>query len=102
MRNVIAKRLAESKFTAPHYYLMVEINMDKAIEARKELNSLPDTKVSFNDMVIKATALALRKHPQINSSWAGDKIIHHGNINVGVAVAVPDGLVVPVLKNTDL
>ena len=101
VRNVIAKRLSESKFTAPHYYLMVEINMDKAIEARKELNSLPDTKVSFNDMVIKATALALRKHPQINSSWAGDKIIHHGNINVGVAVAVPDGLVVPVLKNTD-
>lgn len=101
MRNVIAKRLAESKFSAPHYYLMVEINMDKAIEARKELNSLPDTKVSFNDMVIKATALALRKHPQINSSWAGDKIVHHGNINVGVAVAVPDGLVVPVLKNTD-
>jgi len=101
IRNVIAKRLSESKFTAPHYYLMVEINMDKAIEARKELNSLPDTKVSFNDMVIKATALALRKHPQVNSSWAGDKIIHHGNINVGVAVAIPDGLVVPVLKNAD-
>ena len=101
MRNIIAKRLAESKFTAPHYYLMVEINMDKAIEARKEINSVPDTKVSFNDMVIKAVAVALRKHPQVNSSWAGDKIIHHGNINVGVAVAVPDGLVVPVLKNTD-
>ena len=101
VRNVIAKRLSESKFTAPHYYLMVEVNMDKAIEARKELNSLPDTKVSFNDMVIKATALALRKHPQVNSSWAGDKIIHHGNINVGVAVAIPDGLVVPVLKNAD-
>ena len=101
VRNVIAKRLSESKFTAPHYYLMVEINMDKAIEARKELNSLPDTKVSFNDMVIKATALALRKHPQVNSSLAGDKIIHHGNINVGVAVAIPDGLVVPVLKNAD-
>jgi len=101
MRNVIAKRLSESKFNAPHYYLTVEINMDKAIEARKEINSLPDTKISFNDMVIKATALALRKHPQVNSSWAGDKIIHHGNINVGVAVAVPDGLVVPVLKNTD-
>ncbi len=101
VRNVIAKRLSESKFTAPHYYLMVEINMDKAIEARKELNSLPDIKVSFNDMVIKATALALRKHPQVNSSWAGDKIIHHGNINVGVAVAIPDGLVVPVLKNAD-
>ena len=101
MRNIIAKRLAESKFTAPHYYLTVEINMDKAIEARKEINSVPDTKVSFNDMVIKAVAVALRKHPQVNSSWAGDKIVHHGNINVGVAVAVPDGLVVPVLKNTD-
>ncbi|MEC5174475.1 pyruvate dehydrogenase complex dihydrolipoamide acetyltransferase [Chryseobacterium nepalense] len=101
VRNVIAKRLSESKFTAPHYYLMVEINMDKAIEARKEINSLPDTKISFNDMIIKATAVALRKHPQVNSSWAGDKIIHRGNINVGVAVAIPDGLVVPVLKNTD-
>lgn len=101
MRNIIAKRLAESKFTAPHYYLTVEINMDKAIEARKEMNAVPDTKVSFNDMVIKAVAVALRKHPQVNSSWAGDKIVHHGNINVGVAVAVPDGLVVPVLKNTD-
>lgn len=101
VRNVIAKRLSESKFTAPHYYLMVEITMDKAIAARKEINSLPDTKVSFNDMIIKATAFALRKHPQVNSSWAGDKIIHRGNINIGVAVAIPDGLVVPVLKNTD-
>lgn len=101
VRNVIAKRLCESKFSAPHYYLMVEINMDKAIEARKEINSIPDTKISFNDMIIKATAIALRKHPQVNSSWAGDKIIHRGNINIGVAVAIPDGLVVPVLKNTD-
>ncbi|ROH99626.1 pyruvate dehydrogenase complex dihydrolipoamide acetyltransferase [Chryseobacterium daecheongense] len=101
VRNIIAKRLSESKFTAPHYYLMVEINMDKAIEARKEINSLPDTKISFNDMIIKATAIALRKHPQVNSSWAGDKIIHRGNINIGVAVAIPDGLVVPVLRNTD-
>src|SRR5690606_36957518 len=101
VRNIIAKRLAESKFSAPHYYLMVEINMDKAIEARKEINSLPDTKISFNDMIIKATAMALRKHPQVNSSLAGDKIIHHGDINVGVAVAIPDGLVVPVLRNTD-
>ena len=75
--------------------------MDKAIEARKEINSLLDTKISFNDMIIKATAVALRKHPQVNSSWAGDKIIHRGNINIGVAVAIPDGLVVPVLKNTD-
>ena len=101
VRSIIAKRLAESKFSAPHYYLMVEINMDKAIEARKEINSIPDTKISFNDMIIKATAIALRKHPQVNSSWAGDKIIHRGNINIGVAVAIPDGLVVPVLKNTD-
>ncbi|MDR2235779.1 MAG: 2-oxo acid dehydrogenase subunit E2 [Chryseobacterium sp.] len=101
VRNIIAKRLSESKFSAPHYYLMVEINMDKAIVARKEINSIPDTKISFNDMIIKATAIALRKHPQVNSSWAGDKIIHRGNINIGVAVAIPDGLVVPVLKNTD-
>lgn len=101
VRNIIAKRLSESKFTAPHYYLIVEIDMDKAIEARKEINSLPDTKISFNDMVIKATAMALRKHPQVNSTWHADKIVHHGNINVGVAVAIPDGLVVPVLKNAD-
>ena len=101
VRNIIAKRLSESKFTAPHYYLMVEISMDKAMEARKEINSLPDTKISFNDMVIKATAMALRKHPQVNSTWHADKIVHHGNINVGVAVAIPDGLVVPVLKNAD-
>lgn len=101
VRNIIAKRLSESKFTAPHYYLIVEINMDKAIEARNEINSLPDTKISFNDMVIKATAMALKKHPQVNSTWNADKIVHHGNINVGVAVAIPDGLVVPVLKNAD-
>ena len=101
VRNIIAKRLSESKSTAPHYYLIVEINMDKAIIARKEINSLPDTKISFNDMIIKATAMALRKHPQVNSTWKDDKIIHHGNINVGVAVAIPDGLVVPVLKNAD-
>ncbi len=101
IRTIIAKRLSESKFTAPHYYLIIEVNMDKAIQARKEINSLPDTRVSFNDMIIKATAMALRKHPQVNSSWKEDRIVHHGNINVGVAVAVPDGLVVPVLKNTD-
>jgi pyruvate dehydrogenase E2 component (dihydrolipoamide acetyltransferase) len=101
VRNIIAKRLAESKFSAPHYYLMIEVNMDKAIAIRGEINAVAPSKVSFNDMVIKATALALKQHPQINSSWAGDKIIHHGNINVGVAVAIEDGLVVPVLKNTD-
>jgi len=101
VRNIIAKRLSESKFTAPHYYLMVEIAMDKAMQARAEINALPDTKISFNDMIIKAVAMALRKHPQVNSSWKADKIVHHGEINVGVAVAIPDGLVVPVLKNTD-
>ncbi|MFC6267575.1 2-oxo acid dehydrogenase subunit E2 [Frigoriflavimonas asaccharolytica] len=101
VRNIIAKRLSESKFTAPHYYLIVEINMDKAIIARSEINALPDTKISYNDMIIKAVAMALRKHPQVNSTWKADKIIHHGEINVGVAVAIPDGLVVPVLKNTD-
>lgn len=101
MRNIIAKRLAESKFTAPHYYLTIEVDMDKAIVARTEINTLPDTKISYNDMIIKAVAVALRKHPQVNSSWAGDKVIHHGDINIGVAVAVPDGLLVPVLRNTD-
>ncbi len=101
VRSIIAKRLSESKYTAPHYYLIVEIDMDRAIEARQQINSLPDTKISYNDMIIKATAMALRKHPMVNSSWGGDKIIHHGDINVGVAVAIPDGLVVPVLRNTD-
>ena len=101
IRNIIAKRLSESKFTAPHYYLMVEVDMGSAINARKEMNEISETKISFNDIIIKAVALSLKKHKQINSSWAEDKIIHHGNINIGVAVAIEDGLVVPVLKNTD-
>ena len=102
MRKTIARRLAESKFTAPHYYLTVELNMDNAMEARKTINSLPDTKVSFNDMVVKACAMALKKHPQVNSTWtdAATMINHH--VNVGVAVAVEDGLVVPVVNHTDL
>src|SRR5690606_7888485 len=102
MRKTIARRLAESKFTAPHYYLTIEINMDNAIESRKIINALPDTKVSFNDMVVKACAMALKKHPQVNSSWTdADTIINH-HVNVGVAVAVEDGLVVPVINHTDL
>lgn len=101
IRNIIAKRLAESKFTAPHYYLMVEVDMGNAINARKEMNEISEVKISFNDIIIKAVALSLKKHKQINSSWAEDKIIHHGNINIGVAVAIEDGLVVPVLKNAD-
>jgi len=101
MRKVIAKRLAESKYSAPHYYLNVELDMDNAIEARKQLNAVPNTKVSFNDIVVKACAMALRKHPAINSTWYDDKIVQHADINIGVAVAVEDGLLVPVVKNTD-
>ena len=101
MRKVIAKRLAESKYSAPHYYLNVELDMDNAIEARKQLNAVPNTKVSFNDIVVKACAMALRKHPAVNATWHEDKIVQHGVINIGVAVAVEDGLLVPVVKNTD-
>ncbi|SDS53855.1 pyruvate dehydrogenase complex dihydrolipoamide acetyltransferase [Gramella sp. MAR_2010_147] len=101
MRKVIAKRLGESKFTAPHYYLTIEVNMENAMASRKHINEMPDVKVSFNDMVIKASAMALRKHPQVNSQWTGDatKIARH--IHMGVAVAVEEGLVVPVLKFAD-
>ncbi|MBS7229960.1 2-oxo acid dehydrogenase subunit E2 [Flavobacterium psychroterrae] len=101
MRKIIAKRLAESLFTAPHYNLVIEVSMDDAMAARATINSVPDTKVSFNDMVIKACALALKKHPKINSQWKEDVIIINHHVNIGVAVAVEDGLVVPVLKFTD-
>ncbi|MGB5430733.1 2-oxo acid dehydrogenase subunit E2 [Eudoraea sp.] len=101
MRKVIAKRLSESKFTAPHYYLMIEVDMDNAMASRVKINSLPDTKVSFNDMVVKACAMALKKHPQVNTSWNGDTTRYNQHIHVGVAVAVDEGLVVPVLKFTD-
>lgn len=102
MRKVIAKRLSASKFTAPHYYLNVEVNMDNCILARKQMNDAhPESKISFNDIIVKASALALRKHPQVNSSWQDDATLIHGEINVGVAVAVEDGLLVPVIKNTD-
>ena len=101
MRKVIAKRLGESKFSAPHYYLTIEVDMDNAKASREQINSLPDTKVSFNDMVVKACAMALKKHPQVNTSWNGDTTRYNHHISVGVAVAVEDGLVVPVLKFTD-
>lgn len=101
MRKVIAKRLSESKFTAPHYYLTIEVAMDSAMASRNTINSLPDTKVSFNDMVIKACAMALKKHPKVNSQWKEDVTVIHHHINIGVAVAVEDGLVVPVLKFAD-
>lgn len=100
MRKVIARRLGESKFTAPHFYLTVEINMDAATAARNDLKK-NDIRVSFNDFVVKASAMALKKHPQINSSWHGDKITVHPHVNIGVAVAVPDGLLVPVINNAD-
>jgi len=102
MRKTIARRLAESKFTAPHYYLTIEINMDQAMESRKVINAIPDTKVSFNDMVVKACAMALKKHPQVNSQWTEAATIINHHVNVGVAVAVEDGLVVPVVNHTDL
>ncbi|MBT8266207.1 MAG: pyruvate dehydrogenase complex dihydrolipoamide acetyltransferase [Bacteroidia bacterium] len=98
MRKVIAKRLAESKFTAPHYYLIVEFDMDNAIAFREQYNSLPDTKISYNDMIVKACALALRQHPQVNSRWYEDRMQLNNHVHIGVAVAVEDGLVVPVLK----
>jgi len=101
MRKTIARRLSESKFTAPHFYLTVEIDMDAAIKARKEINALAETKVSFNDMVIKAAAVALKSHPQVNSSWLGDHIRLNGDINIGVAVAVEEGLLVPVVRHAD-
>ncbi len=98
MRKVIAKRLAESKFTAPHYYLNVEFDMDNAIAFREQVNAIPDTKISFNDMVVKACALALKQHPQVNSQWFADKMRLNHHVHIGVAVAVEDGLVVPVVK----
>lgn len=101
MRKVIARRLGESKFTAPHYYLGIEIDMENAMASRKMINALPDTKVSFNDMVVKASAMALRKHPQVNSEWHETTTRLNKHINIGVAVAVEDGLVVPVVKATD-
>ena len=101
MRKSIAKRLSASKFSAPHYYLGVELNMDNAIAFRQQFNTLPDTKISFNDIVLKAVALALKEHPQVNSQWFDDKVVQNHHVHLGVAVAVEDGLVVPVLKFTD-
>ncbi|WP_281847960.1 pyruvate dehydrogenase complex dihydrolipoamide acetyltransferase [Olleya namhaensis] len=98
MRKAIAKNLAKSKFTAPHYYLNVEFDMDNAMAFRTQYNSIPDTKISFNDMIVKACALALRQHPQVNSQWFDDKMRLNNHVHIGVAVAVEDGLLVPVVK----
>lgn len=101
MRKTIARRLSESKFSSPHYYETIDIDMSAVWDARKQLNEISDTKISFNDIVVKACATALRQHPDINSSWQGDKIIEHGDVNVAVAVGIDEGLVTPVIDNTD-
>ena len=101
MRKAIAKSLGNSKFTAPDFNLNIEVDMDNAMASRKTINAIPDTKVSFNDMVVKACAMALQKHPQVNTSWTNDNTIYHSHIHVGVAVAVDEGLVVPVVKHTN-
>ncbi|WP_299150587.1 pyruvate dehydrogenase complex dihydrolipoamide acetyltransferase [uncultured Dokdonia sp.] len=98
MRKAIARGLGKSKFTAPHYYLNVEFNMENMMSFRKQFNTQPDTKVSFNDMIIKATSIALKQHPQVNSQWFDDKMRLNHHVHIGVAVAVPDGLVVPVVE----
>ncbi|MHA4808650.1 pyruvate dehydrogenase complex dihydrolipoamide acetyltransferase [Flavitalea flava] len=101
MRKIIAKRLAESKFSAPHFYITVSIDMDKAVESRAKLNDVSPVKISFNDFVLKAAAVALKQHPAINSSWLGDKIRINHHVNIGVAVAVEEGLLVPVVRFAD-
>lgn len=101
MRKVIAQRLAQSKFTAPHFYLTISVDMDNAMAARASMNTVSPVKISFNDMIVKAAALALRKNPQVNSSWLGDKIRINKHVHIGVAVAIQDGLVVPVLRFAD-
>jgi pyruvate dehydrogenase E2 component (dihydrolipoamide acetyltransferase) len=101
MRKTIAKRLGESKFSAPHFYLTMEIDMDEAIKAREAINTIAGIKISFNDLVIKAVASSLRKHPKVNSSWLGDRIRYNDHIHIGVAVAVEEGLLVPVVRFAD-
>lgn len=101
MRKTIAKRLAESKFTAPHFYLTKEIKMDAALAARKRMNEYAENKISINDLIVKAAAVALKKHPNINSSWLGDKIRRNHHVHIGVAVAIDDGLLVPVVRFAD-
>ena len=101
IRNIIAKRLTESKFSAPHFYLTMEVNMDNAISVRMQLNEISPVKISFNDLVVKAVALALREHPAVNSSWMGDKIRRYHHIHIGIAVAIEDGLIVPVIRFAD-
>ena len=101
MRKTIARRLAESKFTAPHFYLTMKIDMDAMMDARDSINSVSKVKISFNDLVIKACSVALKEHPQVNAAWMGDQIRFNEHVHIGVAVAVPDGLLVPVVRFAD-
>src|SRR5690606_21151211 len=101
MRKTIAKRLSESLFTAPHFYLTMQIDMDNAMAARTKINEVAPVKVSFNDLVVKAVAVALKQHPNVNSSWLGDKIRYNEHVNIGVAIAVDEGLLVPVVRFAD-
>jgi len=101
MRRTIARRLSESKFTAPHFYVTVEIDMDAAVSLREQLQRAEEIKVSFNDLVVKACARALTRFPSVNASWAGEKIVTHADVHVGVAVSIPDGLITPVVRNAD-
>lgn len=101
MRKTIARRLAESKFSAPHFYLTIEIDMDETIKAREVINKVAEVKISFNDFVVKAAAVSLKKHPKVNSSWLGDVIRYNEHVNIGVAVAVDEGLLVPVVRFAD-
>jgi len=101
MRKTIARRLSESKFTAPHFYLTTEVDMDACVEARNQLNTVSPQKISYNDLIVKACAIALRSNLAVNVSWTNDKMIYHNDIHIGIAVAIEDGLVVPVVRNTD-
>ena len=101
MRKAIVRRVSESKYSAPHFYVTMEINMDKAMEARVQMNEISPAKISFNDMVVKAAAMALRNHPAVNSSWMGEFIRFYNHVHIGVAVAIDDGLIIPVVRFAD-
>lgn len=101
MRKTIARRLSESKFTSPHYYETIDINVEELVAARAKLNEVSEQKISFNDIIVKACAHALRQHPAVNSSWQDDTMLRHGDVNVAIAVAIDDGLLTPVITNAD-
>jgi pyruvate dehydrogenase E2 component (dihydrolipoamide acetyltransferase) len=101
MRKTIARRLSESLFTAPHFYVTVEVDMDAAVSLREQIQKAEEVKVSFNDLIVKACAKALTRFPMVNASWQGDKITTHAEVSIGIAVSIPDGLITPVVRNAD-